>query len=243
MRLFMYLSRRRESEQSIIHWARALTRAALLASGLLAAQAAQGQASASVSIASEYSARGVSLSDGRPTPQLSVGYDFHQGWYAGAFAAPRVSLGERTQANQFIAYGGFTDRLASGLSWEAGASSTTFQGSADYNYREVFAGLASDHLSGRLYFSPSYYGFGGRTAYGELNAFHPLRERITLIGHIGLLHGLHNERDRVDLRLALGIDAGACNVQLAWLGSAGLGPGARSVGKPRAVAVSAAYSF
>lgn len=96
---------------------------------------------------------------------------------------------------------------------------------------------------------PSYYGFGGRTAYGELNAFHPLRDRIRLIGHIGLLHrmrgGLNDVGDSVDLRLALGIDAGACNVQLAWLGSAGIGPGAeaRGVRKPITVAVSASYSF
>jgi hypothetical protein len=51
-------------------------------------------------------------------------------------------------------------------------------------------------------------------------------------------------RDRVDLRLAIGFDAGACNIQLAWLGSTSIGPGAKDyVRTPRALALSASYSF
>ena len=63
----------------------------------------------------------------------------------------------------------------------------------------------------------------------KLNGFYPLRERIKLIAHVGVLHGLRgplaNARDRIDLRLAIGFDAGDCNVQLAWLGGASVGPG------------------
>ena len=102
----------------------------------------------------------------------------------------------------------------SGLSWEAGASTTAFTHAAEYNYREFYAGLASDRLSGRLYLAPAYYGYGGRVAYAELNGFYPLRERIKLIGHVGALHGLSgpvaDARDRIDVRLAIGFDAGAC---------------------------------
>jgi uncharacterized protein (TIGR02001 family) len=220
-----------------------------MAAGLLAAHPAHGQVSASVSLTSEYSARGVSLSDGRATPQLSIAYDTPRGWYAGAFAAPGVALGELSSVTQLVAYAGYARRLASGLSWEAGASSTTFQHASEYNYREVFAGLASDRVSGRLYFAPAYYGYGGRVAYGELDGFHPLREHIRLSAHIGLLHGLSGitaqARDRIDLRLALGFDAGACNLQLAWLGSASLGRGPRrDFGRsPRSLALSASYSF
>ena len=71
-----------------------------------------------------------------PAPQLSLAYDAPQGWYAGAFAAPRLALGERTGVTQLVAYGGYARRLASGLSWEAGASSTAFPHAAEYNYRE-----------------------------------------------------------------------------------------------------------
>jgi uncharacterized protein (TIGR02001 family) len=249
MRLFMYLYCRDENQQSLGRSGRILAHAALMAAGLLAAHPAHGQVSASVSLTSEYSARGVSLSDGRATPQLSIAYDTPRGWYAGAFAAPGVALGELSSVTQLVAYAGYARRLASGLSWEAGASSTTFQHASEYNYREVFAGLASDRVSGRLYFAPAYYGYGGRVAYGELDGFHPLREHIRLSAHIGLLHGLSGitaqARDRIDLRLALGFDAGACNLQLAWLGSASLGRGPRrDFGRsPRSLALSASYSF
>jgi hypothetical protein len=112
----------------------------------------------------------------------------------------------------------------------------------------VYAGLASDRISGRIYLSPAYYGYGGRVAYAELNGFYPLRERIKLIAHVGLLHGLRGPvaeaRDRIDMRLAIGFDAGACNIQLAWLGSASVGPGAEMASRaPRALNLSASYSF
>jgi uncharacterized protein (TIGR02001 family) len=221
-----------------------IARIAAIAAGMLVAHAAQGQASASVSLASEYSVRGVSLSSGRPAPQLSVAYDAAQGWYAGAFAAPGLTLGERSgvssDVTQLIAYGGYAHRLASGLSWEAGASSTGFQHASEYNYREIYAGLASDRVEGRIYFAPAYYGYGGRVAYGELNGFYPLREHLKLVAHIGALHAwAATARDRIDLRLAIAYDGGDCNVQLAWLASDRRGD-ARS---PRALSLSATVSF
>lgn len=247
----MHLDRRDDNQQSIGHACRAklATRIALIALGVLAAHTARAQASASVSLTSEFSVRGVSLSDGRAAPQLSVSYDAAQGWYAGAFAAPHVRLGERSDVTELIAYGGYAHQLASGLSWEVGASSAAFQNASDYNYREVYAGLASDRISGRLYLAPAYYGYGGRVAYGELNGFYPLPEQIKLIAHLGALHRLRGQapgaRDHVDLRLAIGYDAGACNVQLAWLSGASIGSGTprgddRS---PRALVLSASYSF
>jgi uncharacterized protein (TIGR02001 family) len=251
MRLFMYPYCRDENQQSVgrARRARLVACIALLAAGMSAAHAAHGQTSASVSLATEYSVRGVSLSEGRPAPQLSLAYDAAQGWYAGALAAPRLVLGDRPDVTELVAYGGFARRLPSGLSWEAGASSTAFLNASEYNYREVYAGMASDRLSARLYLAPAYYGFGGRVAYGELNGFYQLRERVKLIGHVGALHGLRgrvaNARDRIDLRLAIGIDVGDCNVQLAWLGTAGIGSGpvrgdSRS---PRALVLTASYSF
>lgn len=250
MRLFMSPIYRDEGQQSLGGARRAGlgARIVLACAAMLAMHAAHGQTSASASLVSEYSARGVSLSDRSPAPQFSLAWDSQQGWYAGAFAAAGLHLAERSGVTQLVAYGGYARRLASGLSWEAGASSTTFRNASEYNYREVYAGLASDRISGRIYLSPSYYGYGGHAAYVELNGFDPLGERFRLIGHIGLLHGLSgasaDARDRVDLRLAIGFDAGACNIELAWLGSASVGPGAAShVRTPRALALSASYSF
>ena len=242
MRLFMYPARRDDRQPTLI-------RAVPLALGMLIASAAQAQSSATVSLASELSVRGVSLSDGRPAPQVGWSYDGEQGWYAGAVAAAQVRVGERDNAIQLIAYGGYARLLASGLSWEAGVSSTVFRHAADYNYREAYVGLASDRVNGRLYFAPAYYGYGGRVTYAEINTFHPLRDHLKLIAHAGLRHHLQDRhggaRDHLDVRLALGYDAGSCNLQLAWLGGSGIGPAAASGSRraPRTMAISASTSF
>lgn len=226
MRVFMYLNRRDESQY------------ALAAIVCCMAPAAHAQTSATVALSSEYSVRGISLSDGRTAPQLGLAWDGAQGWYAGAYAAPRLTLGERDGVTSLAAYGGYASRLRSGLAWEVGASSTAFVNAAEYNYREVYAGVMTDRLAARIYFSPSYYGYGGRTEYAELNGFYPLRDKVKLIGHAGVLHGRAG-RERVDLRLAVGVDVGDVNVQLAWLHHTSIG----ALRSPRAVALSASYSF
>jgi uncharacterized protein (TIGR02001 family) len=229
MRLFMYLNRRDESQYAL---------AAIIC---CMAPVAHAQTSATVALTSEYSVRGVSLSDGRPAPQLGLAWDGAQGWYAGAYAAPRLVLGERSGVTSLAAYAGYASRLRSGLAWEVGASSTSFLHASEYNYHEVYAGVITDRLAARVYFSPSYYGYGGRSAYAEMNGFYPLSERIKLIGHAGVLHGLGSPatRDRVDLRLAVGIDVGDINMQLAWLHHTNIG----SLQAPRSIALSASYSF
>jgi uncharacterized protein (TIGR02001 family) len=208
-----------------------------LAAGMLATPAALAQTSASISLTSEYSVRGVSLSDGRAAPQLSLAYDAPQGWFAGAFAAPRLAVGERRDVTQVVTYGGVARRLPSGLSWEAGISNYTFLHAAEYGYREAWAGIASDRLSARLSLAPAYYGFGGRVAYAEVNGFYPLREHVKLIGHVGALHGVRGP-ERLDMRVGVGFDLGDCNLQLAWL--AGVHTQAPV---PRALALTASYSF
>jgi hypothetical protein len=73
MRLFMYPYCRDENHQSLIRAARI----ALLAAAMLAPHETPAQASASVALASDYSVRGVSLSDGRPAPQRMAGTPAH----------------------------------------------------------------------------------------------------------------------------------------------------------------------
>lgn len=212
------------------------------------AQMVHAQATGAVSLASQYSARGVPLSDGRPVPQLSVTYDTSRGAYAGMLASP-VILPRYANIVQLIPYAGYASRSPSGLTWDLGAISAVFSGAAEYNYREVYGGLAADQVSGRLSLAPSYYGSGRPSAYGELNAFYPWYAHVKLLGHLGVTHALHapsaGARDRADIRLAASLDAGGgCNVQLAWLATLGRRPAigsARSRSPP--IAVSASYAF
>lgn len=197
----------------------AVARGALAAACLGLAGAAipaSAQTSGSLELLSEYAVRGISLSAGHPVVQLRIDHDLEDGWYAGGFASP-ATLRERRQA-QLLFYGGRAGRLASGLSWDAGVSRTTFLRDREYGYTEFHAGLALDRASIRLFLSPAYYG-DERTAYLDLNAFHPLDERLRLTFHAGVLHtfgAYAGPRDRGDLRIGLASSFGDCTVQLGW---------------------------
>jgi uncharacterized protein (TIGR02001 family) len=227
------------------HLGLAIVECAALAAAASTVQRAQAQASISASVTSEYSARGVSLSRGRPAPQLRVDYDGAHGWYGGAMASSVDLPDSDSDAHvQLLAYGGYTGRLSAGLAWEAGALDVAFWPNREYRYHEFYAGLARDGVEGRVYYSPSYYG-GGKTAYAELNASWPLREHITLTGHLGVLHSIgprseEEARNRLDLRLGVGTQVGNCNFQLAVLASA---PRRRGPDAARALALSASYAF
>ena len=219
-----------------------LVRILLVAGAALALPSrALAQSSASVVVASAYSARGIALSD-HPVVQLRADHDTGDGWYVGGFASP-VTLGGKDQS-ELIVYGGRARQLASGLSWDAGASRTVFLRDRGYDYVEVYAGVALDRASARLFLSPAYYG-ASRSLYLDLNAFHPLDERLRLTAHAGLLHaypGYHaGARDRVDLRLGLALDLGRWQLQ-ASLGALLQASGAE-LARARPLSASASLGF
>jgi uncharacterized protein (TIGR02001 family) len=208
---------------------------------LCALPLAQAQIGVGATVTSEYVARGMSLSQGRPVPQLRVDVDTG-GWYAGALVA-RISPPDSDANMLLLAYGGYARRLPSGLSWEAGALNSTFAGAPEYRYHEFYAGLAGERLAGRVYFSPSYYG-DASTLYAEVNGTYPLRDRLALVGHLGLLRPLgsaeEEARQHVDLRVGVSVNTGNWHVQFALLANA---PRRRGDDAPRALQVSASYDF
>jgi uncharacterized protein (TIGR02001 family) len=180
-----------------------------------AAVPAAAQTSGSVGVVSEYAVRGISLG-AHPALQLRIEHDLIDGWYLGGFASP-ATLGGRQQA-ELIVYGGRAGQLPSGLSWDAGAHRVTFLREHQYDYIEFHAGLALDRASLRLFLSPAYYG-DERTAYLDLNAFHPLDERWRLTLHAGRLHVFGYDggaSGRTDLRLGLAASFGDCSVDFGW---------------------------
>lgn len=232
----------------------ALRAGAALALGLLLPLLGMGgaaaQASGSVALLSDYRFRGLSLSDGASSAQLGLNYDSPQGWYAGAQAAG-ANLRERDMV-QLTAYGGLARRLASGWSWEAGASASHFSRARDSDYGEWYAGLASERLGLRLYFSPHYFGRDLRTAYVELNGFEPLHGQLKLVVHAGALRYLPRDGAdlpaRYDARLGLAAALGDWNAQLAWVAASSRGPNAGAspyyaAPSKRALVLSVAYTF
>jgi uncharacterized protein (TIGR02001 family) len=180
------------------------------------------QVSGSVALVSDYLYRGVTLSDGKPVPQLTLVYDHPDGWYLGAFASRIRQFGAVSGA-AYVSYAGYARRLASGNSWEAGVSSYAFPASSGLNFQEVYAGLATQRIVARLSYSPNYLFQGLRTVYGEMSSSQPLRENLSLFAHAGYLGSLRegayqNPVRRTDARIGLGVSLNSWEAQLAWAG-------------------------
>ncbi len=162
----------------------------------LVATASIAQVSGTAAWVSDERARGVSLSNGLPAGQLDVSYDHDSGWYEGAFAS-NVRFYERSRRElQLIGYTGYAQRLARGWSLDAGAAYSNFSKHTDYRYLELHAGVTSDSVGVRVYFSPNYFGQSIHTVYAELNGSHRLAERFRLIGHAGLLQAFAGATDQ-----------------------------------------------
>lgn len=200
--------------------ARSLFMLALL--GWLPPGRACAEIAASASITSNYLFRGISLSDDRPGAQLNLGYDNPSGWYAGTQVADVRLYGYRHSA-QLLAYGGYARHGPLGLSWDIGAGQTVFSRHHAYDYREWFVGVADQSWEARVYYSPGYFGYAGKTLYSEINASRPLVDPLRLIAHIGMLRSLthsatqyETERSQFDSRLGVAADIRQWNLALVW---------------------------
>ena len=183
------------------------------------------QISGSLTLVSDYRFRGVSLSHNRPAAQLGAVYDDARGWYAGAFASTVQLADPSNRELQAITFVGYVWRFPSGLSSEVGADYSAFTGAHGYSYPEVYWGIASENVSGRLYYAPRYFAQDSDAIYGEVNAAQPLFDRVRLLAHAGVLR---NSSENVytgravhhvfDARVGVGADFDQFSVQLSWVG-------------------------
>jgi len=211
-------ARRRPVTPTRIH-ARAWRHAVLALSLATAMACAQTTVSGSISMLSEYRYRGLALSDGKAAVQLNLNLDHASGWYGGGFAT-NSSIAELKGA-QLIGYAGYAQRLRSGASWEAGCTHTAYTQWQSYDYNECYAGAALERVSARLYYAPDYLGRNARTAYAELNAFYPLQDGTSVIGHAGWLRTLSGlpypgipATSRYDARIGVSVRLGDWHAQL-----------------------------
>ena len=196
------------------------------------ASSAAAQVSGTLSGVSDYRYRGNSLTDGRPAAQIGVTYDDPKGWYGGVFGST-VRLkppGGTSSYFQAIVYGGYASRVTPGLSVELGGDYSAFAGANELNYGEVFIGAATESVNARVYYSPRYFGESSSAVYGEINATHPLIERVRLVAHAGYLryryespYGLVPPRGEstervIDGRVGVRIDLDPFQLEVAWVG-------------------------
>jgi uncharacterized protein (TIGR02001 family) len=162
----------------------------------VAATASIAQVSATASLVSDDRFRGVSLTQGHLAAQLDVTYDHASGLYAGAFGSNVEFDPAVGQQLQSVGYAGYAKRLQSGWSVDAGAAFSDFSSDPDYRYWELHAGIASEAISARLFYSPNYFGGSIHTVYAELNGSYRLTGRLKAIGHAGLLQAFAGATDQ-----------------------------------------------
>lgn len=210
--------RRRACKSAAWRWGVALGLALL-------SVAATAQISGSVSLVSNYRFRGVSLSENKPAAQLGVTYDDALGWYAGAFGSTVEFANPAGRGVQAVPFAGYVWRTPAGTNWEIGADYSAFTGIArNYDYPEVYAGVAAGNVSARLYYSSRYFGHDSAAVYGEVNAAEPLLDRVRLLAHAGVIR-INNaavyyaQPARVfDARIGIAVDFDPFSVQLSWVG-------------------------
>lgn len=176
-----------------------------LALTLLLTPAAHAQLSGSAGLLSNYMYRGLTFSDDKPVARLALNYDAPNGLYAGGQVVNGQLSIETHRSAQFIGYAGYAQRLASGMSWEAGVTAYGFPSNGSWNFREYYVGLAGETVSARLHYAPDYLGFGERTLYAEVNGGAQITDRIHYFWHGGYLHFLSDtRRSRAEARFGVG---------------------------------------
>jgi len=207
---------------------------------LLLAADAIAQLSGTVSVTSDYRYRGVSLSRGDPAAQASLAYDDVSGLYAGLFGSNVQFAISPHRELELVPYAGYVRRFASGVSGEIGVDYAAFTGPGSYDYAELYAGVANDRLSARLYYARRYFGRDAGAIYAEANAAQPLADRIRLLAHIGVLRNLGGEspygptdREVIDGRLGVAVDVDRFTVQASWVGVSSASTGYPISGRDR----------
>lgn len=202
-----------------------IARRMLLAAGAMAAGQALAQVDGSMAIVSDYRYRGATLSHGRAEPQLHLGVDASNGWYAGGFISGIDLRGEYRAHVQLLTYAGRAARDRSGLAWDGGIVAAAFPGAAAYDYLEAYAGFTGAVFSGRLSASPNYFGAGTATLYAECNAASDLGRTMRAEMHAGYLHTARHPAPLAVYHaggpdFSVGLSAGVARARLALTWSA-----------------------
>lgn len=132
---------------------------------------AAAQLAVEAALQTDYHVRGYSISDEQPAASVTLNYDDPSGAYAGASVIGSIYDGDPVLLG-VQASAGYAARIGPSLSLDAGVSKTQyFYGygtSRNYDYTEIYLGLALPVVSARLSFSPDYYRNNIETLYAEI---------------------------------------------------------------------------
>jgi uncharacterized protein (TIGR02001 family) len=154
---------------------------------------AAAQVAIEAALQTDYRVRGYSISDGNPAASVSLSYDDPTGIYLGGSVIGTIDDDEPALLG-IQGSAGYAMRLSPALAIDAGVSKTQyFYGygtSTNYDYTEVYLGLALPRVAARLSYSPDYYRNETETLYGEIDAGFEPAENWFLSAHAGVLNYL-----------------------------------------------------
>jgi uncharacterized protein (TIGR02001 family) len=205
---------------------------------LFCARYAAAQASASLTLESDYRFRGVLLGGDRPSLRASVNYDGPRGWYGGG-SISRAEFADGERYAQLVAYAGRVLALSPVLDVDGGISYWRFSGGG-YDFAEAYAGLLARRWSIRVNYSPNYFSQNLKTIYIDASTFAQINDDWRVFAHLGELlrlsparpadtfdyaYGAAAGRNRWDVRTGVGWAAREnLDIQFAWSSAGRKGP-------------------
>lgn len=176
---------------------------ARIAALLAVAGSAQAQFSSTITGATDYDFRGISLSGTEPVIQGSLDYAFDNGFAIGAWAST-LDYGPGYDGNtELDLYAGYSREVNDMVSWTAGAVFYSYPGSNEQiptaqrpaaraqiePYPEFYAGVTLQNLSLKQWYSHDFGASSVGGYYTEANYTQPLPSNWSLTVHAGYSYG------------------------------------------------------
>ena len=160
----------------------------LAAAGLAVPAAAQ--VAVEAALQSDYRVRGYSVSDGEPTASVSLSYDDPSGFYLGGSAIGTLRDGD-PELLGIQGSAGYAVRLTPTVSIDGGVARTQYLygygTTRDYDYTEVYLGVAVPNVTARLSYSPDYHRAAMQALYAEVDGGFEPAPGWFLSAHAGAL--------------------------------------------------------
>jgi len=194
----------------------------------LSARPASAQWGGIVTLSSQATLRGRPISDHRPVAELELVHDDPAGFYIGGSAAVVARRHSGLQLFAFGQYAGFARRLRQDTVVDIGIVHSGYTGYSSIrgggSYTEVYAGILSRHLAGRIFLSPGYFRKDAPTVYVEAEGNADLSGKASLYAHAGVLMHLRDSsagaETAFDWRMGIKRRFGAVSLDAAWTGYA-----------------------
>jgi uncharacterized protein (TIGR02001 family) len=143
-----------------------------------------------VALTTDYRFRGISQTNRNPAIQGGFDWSHDSGFYLGTWGS-NVDFAGSLELDY---YGGYAGNINDSIAYDVGAAYYDYPGGnlgggVDPEYWEAYVGLSGDlgpvSLSGKVNYSPDYFGETGTGFYYDLGASYELPAEFSLSGHFG----------------------------------------------------------